>query len=117
MIQHTLILTTPRIEIPSVNIIEFAKELIAANLTNIDYFGIELDNGEDYINEEMQAKVESSTFLTFHFTANEIYYNILNEDSVLNLLFKLLITNEIGQVVVNEKDIQIYITESLLLLP
>ena len=52
MIQHTLILTVPLVKIPETNILEFAKQLIAANLVNIDYFGIELDNGDDYIDEE-----------------------------------------------------------------
>jgi hypothetical protein len=38
MIQHTLVLTTPKISIPSTDILGFVKELISSNLTNIDYF-------------------------------------------------------------------------------
>lgn len=109
MIQHTLILTTPLIEIPATNILDFAKDLIASNLTNIDYFGIELDNGADYVDEEMQNKFANSTYLTFHFTDIEINYLSLNEDNVINLLFNLLNNNEIGQIIVDEKDIEVYI--------
>ena len=37
---HTIILTTPRFEIPSnLNVIELLNELIHSNLVNIDYFG------------------------------------------------------------------------------
>ena len=109
MIQHTLILTTPKIEIPSTNILEFTKELIAANLVNIDYFGVEIDNGDDYVDDEMQSKIDNSTYLTFHFSGSDINYVILNEDSVINLLFNLLNNREIGQIIVDEKDIEIYI--------
>lgn len=109
MIQHTLILATPKVEIPSVEILEFAKNLIAANMSTIDYFGVELDNSYDYIDEEMQNTIDNSTYLTFHFTHPEINYVILNEDEILNLLFNLLNKNEIGQVIAYEKDIEVYI--------
>lgn len=109
MIQHTLILTTPLIEIPTTNILDFVKEVIAANLVNIDYFGIELDNGDDYVDEEMQSKIDNSTYLTFHFSDIEINYIIYNEDQVINLLFNKLNNNEIGQIIVTEKDVEVYI--------
>ncbi|MFV8366196.1 hypothetical protein [Flavobacterium sp. XS1P27] len=111
MKNHTLILTTPKIKIPSIKILEFAKDLIAANLTNIDYFGIELDNGDDYVNDEMQSKLDNSTFITFHFEYEEINYNILNEDSIFNLIIKKINENQIGQIIIDEKDIEIYINE------
>lgn len=109
MIQHTLILTTPKIEIPSTNILEFTKELIAANLVNIDYFGVELDNGTDFVDEEMKNSIDNSTYLTFHFSDIEINYIIYTEDQVINLLFNKLNNNEIGQIIVDEKDIEVYI--------
>lgn len=109
MIQHTLILAIPKVEIPSDKIVEFAKDLISANLPVIDYFGVELDNGYDYIDEEMQNTINNSTYLTFHFTHPEINYVILNDDEIINLLFNLLNNNEIGQVTADEKDIEVYI--------
>lgn len=109
MIQHTLILTVPLVKIPETNILDFVKELITANLVNIDYFGIELDNGDDYVDEEMQSKIDNSTYLTFHFSDIEINYIIYNEDQVINLLFNKLNNNEIGQIIVTEKDVEVYI--------
>lgn len=109
MIQHTIILTVPLVEIPETNVLEFTKELIAANLVNIDYFGVELDNGDDYIDEEMQTTIDNSTYITFHFSDTEINYIIYNEDQVINLLFNKLNNNEIGQIIVDEKDIEVYI--------
>lgn len=96
-------------EIPSVKILEFAKDLIAANIPTIDYFGVELDNDHDYIDDEMQNTIDNSTYLTFHFTHSEINYVILNDDEIMNLLFTLLNSNEIGQVTADEKDIEFYI--------
>lgn len=109
MIQQTLILSTPKVEIPSTEILEFTKNLIRTNLTIIDYFGLELDNGFDYIEDEMQNTIDKTTYLTFHFTHPDINHVILNEDDVHNLLFNFLNNNEIGQVIANEKDIEIYI--------
>lgn len=109
MMQHTLILATPKVEIPSDKILEFAKDLIAANIPSIDYFGVELDNGYDYMDEEMQNTINDSTYLTFHFEHPEINYVILTDDEIINLLFNLLNKNEIGQVIAYEKDIEVYI--------
>lgn len=109
MIQHTLILSTPKVEIPSTEILDFAKNLIVANLTSIDYFGLELDNGYDYVDDEMQNLIDNSTYLTFHFTHTDINHVILNEDEIHNLLFNFLNNSEIGQVIVDEKDIEVFI--------
>ncbi|QIH37869.1 hypothetical protein G7A72_03215 [Flavobacterium sp. Sr18] len=109
MVQHTLVLTTPKIIIPSTEILEFVKELILSNLINIDYFGIELDNQADYVDDEMQLKFDTSTYITFHFEDTEIDYVILDEDNVLNLIFNQLNNNKIGEIIVDEKNIEIYI--------
>ncbi|WP_367752497.1 hypothetical protein [Flavobacterium sp. WC2430] len=113
MINHTLILTIPKVELPTVNILEFAKDLIAANSPTIDYFGVELDNDYDYIDEEMQSKIDNSTYLTFHFSDIEINYVIYDEDQVINLLFNKLNNDEIGQIIVTEKDIEVFINQVL----
>jgi hypothetical protein len=108
MIQHTLVLTTPKITIPSAGVLDFVKELISSNLTNVDYFGVALDNGADY---DTQVKFDTSTYITFHFSDTEIYYNILNEDNIMNLIFMQLNNNTIGEIIVDEKDIEIYINK------
>ena len=90
MIQHTLIFSAPKIEIPSTKIIDFVKDLISANLTNIEYFGTKQINNFDYFDEE-------------------IAYKTHNEGAVLNIIFKKLNFGEIGQVLVSDTTIEIYI--------
>ena len=111
MESHTLILTIPKAEIPSNEIIEFVKDLINSNLTNIEYFGLELDNGTDFYDEDMQSKFESSTYIILHFESEEINYKNLNEDSIYSLIIKKINENQIGQITVDEKDVEIYINE------
>lgn len=111
MESYTLILTAPKAEIPSNEIIEFVKDLINSNLTNIEYFGLELDNGIDFYDEDMQSKFESLTYVILHFASEEINYKNLNEDSIYSLIIKKINENQIGQITVDEKDVEIYINE------
>lgn len=109
MIQHTLIFSAPKIDIPSTKIIDFVKDLISANLTNIEYFGTKQINKSDYFDEEMQSKTDTSTFITFHFDDEEISYKTHNEGAVLNIIFKKLNFGQIGQVLVSDTTIEVYI--------
>jgi hypothetical protein len=112
MVTHTLILTTPKFEIPSnPNIIEIINNLIHNNLVNIDYFGGQLDNQADFIDVEMELKINSTSFLTFHFDLNDdadIDYGN-DEETTLNSLISILMENKIREVIVDEKDIKVYI--------
>ena len=109
---HTLIISTPRLDIPeNPNIIELINGLVHNNLCNIEYFGGELDNQADYIDDEMAIKIASSTYITLHFdqnSINEVDYD-LPEDNVLNLMLDVIMENQIREVIVDEKDIEIYI--------
>jgi hypothetical protein len=109
---HTIILTTPRFEIPSnPNVIEILNNLVHNNLVNIDYFGGELDNQADYVDEEMKEVIETTSFITLHFDQNasdNIDYDI-DEESALNLVISIVMVNQIRDVIVDEKDIDIYI--------
>lgn len=109
MINHTIILTTPKIDIPASNIIDFTKELIITNLLNIDYFGGELDNQADYIDEKMQDKIDNTTYITFHFNYSEIDYDKLNEVETLQLIVDVLEQQNIGEVIVDDKDVECFI--------
>ena len=109
---HTLILTTPRFDIPSnPNVIEIINNLIHNNLVNIDYFGGELDNGIDYEDEASAIKRKSSTIITLHYDQNandEVDYN-LNDEAILNSALNLLEKTQIREVIVDENEIEIYI--------
>ncbi len=109
---HTLILSTPRFEIKSnPNVIEIINDLIHNNLVNIDYFGYELDNQVDYIDEEMALKMATSTYLTFHFEQNLIseFDFKSDEETTLNLILNIVMENQIREVLVDENEIEVYI--------
>lgn len=109
---HTLVLSTPRFDIQSKpNVIEIANSLIHSKLVNVDYFGIELDNQADYIDEEMALKMSTSTFITFHFDENiasQVDYDC-DEEVILNLILSILMENQIREVLVYENEIDVYI--------
>lgn len=109
MESHTLILTSPKLDIPESNIIEFTKELIASNLLNIDYFGAEMYNQADYQDAEMIDKHNGTTIITFHFEHHEINYDSFTENETFQFIINLLEQEKIGQVIIDEKDVEIYI--------
>lgn len=109
---HTLILTTPRLNIPSnPNVIEIMNNLIHNNLVNIDYFGSELDNGIDYEDEAAEIKRKSSTFITLHFDQNandNVDYNI-EDEAILNRALNVILEKQIREVIADKNEIEIYI--------
>ena len=108
---HTLILTSPKLVIPETDtkIIEFIKELILSNLLNVECFSPEMDNQCDYIDDEMESKNKNTTFLTFHFEDDDINYSNYNDESIFQFIYDKLKSENIGQVMADEKDIEIYI--------
>jgi hypothetical protein len=109
MESHTLILKIPKAEIPSKDIFPFVKNIILSNITIIEYFGVELDNGYDYIDEEMQNNIDNTTYLTFHFDYPEIDYDKFNEEETLQLIVDVIEQQKIGEVKIDDKDIDIFI--------
>ena len=109
MESHTLILTIPKVEIPSKDIVLFVKKIILSNIANIDYFGIEHDNHADYIDEEMQETIDNTTYITFHFDYPEIDYDKLNDQQTLQLIVDLMEQQKIGEVKIDDKDIDFII--------
>jgi hypothetical protein len=109
MESHTLILATPKAEIPSKDIIPFVKKIIESNIANIDYFGGALDNGMDFFDDEMKLKFDGTTYITLHFEDNEIYYTGIGEDKIFEMILTKIANDKIGEVIIDEKDIEIYI--------
>lgn len=109
MMSHTLILTTPKIEIPESNIIDFTKDLITSNLVNIDYFGCEQDNQADYIDDQMQDTIDNTTYITFHFNYPEIDYEKYDEVETLQLIVDVIEQKKIREVKIDDKDVEYFI--------
>jgi hypothetical protein len=109
MISHTLILSTPKTEIPNDGIISFTKELITNKLFTVDYFGVELDNQDDYRDDEMQSKFDNTTIVTFHFESISIDYQMISDHEVLTMIHQILDSDAQTNIIVYEKDVDIYV--------
>lgn len=68
---HTVILETPRREISNIGLNLFVQELIKKNRTKIEYFGDQIDNQADYVDEEMQLKIDTTTFIEINFESEQ----------------------------------------------
>lgn len=108
MEQHTIILETPQIEIPKEGLWLFAEALIKRNTTTIDYFGVIIDNQADYIDEEMQQKINKTTFIEIHFESEEeILYESYSRDETLTLILDYIEQSENKEISADDKDITI----------
>lgn len=84
---HTVILKTPLLTVPNAGILLIVKHLIENNRTKIDYFGGEIDNPADYIDEEMQKEIDNSTFVEISFESeDEIDYHSIEPHEVYNII-------------------------------
>lgn len=110
MQNHTLILSTAKLPIPEGVTIDFVTNLLNRGLTGIEYFGVELDNPECYIDEDMEAASSEITYFEFHFeTQDPIDYNSLNEVEVDQLIYDLIKKSAHVELRADEKDITLYL--------
>ncbi|BDU27709.1 hypothetical protein [Flavobacterium sp. GSB-24] len=107
---HTLTLTTPKRVLGESGFLKLTTQLISNNLVEIDYFGIEPDNQADYIDAEMQDKIDNNTIINIYFEGDQIDYNSFSAEEILNLASKILKEPKEGtRVVADQKDIDIYV--------
>lgn len=91
MANHTLILSTAKIEIPKGVTIGFITNLLNRGLTGIEYFGQEIDNQEDVIEPDMKVASEEISYFEFFFDTDEpIEYDQLSETDVDDFLLDLI---------------------------
>jgi len=109
MIQHTLILATARIPLmPSVGIHLLVKHIIDFYAPKIEYFRNEPDNPADYIDEEMQRKIDSTTYIEINFeTEHPLDYDAYNIDEVYTLILDQLQHSKTREITTDHKDITI----------
>ena len=106
---HTLILLTQRFIVPKIGQCRLVNHLIKNTEIDIDYFGIEIDNPVDYIDEEMELKIMNTSFINFFFEDNEIEYSNYAKAEILKLAENLL--RKPSEIIISEdsKDIDFYI--------
>lgn len=85
--------------------------LIANNPFRIEYFGGELDNQADYIDEETEKELMKYSYFTFHFdlpAEKVVDFDLKNEEMVV-ILSEVISKNELKDVRNDGKDATIYI--------
>lgn len=107
---HAITLITPKRILEESGFLKLTAQLISHNLVDIDYFGIEPDNQADYIDAEMQDKIDNNTIINIYFEGDQIDYNSFSPEEILNLASRILKEPKEGtRVEANEKDIDIYV--------
>lgn len=108
---YTLILQFNKNEFP----FEFSKNdlllLIQSTAFDIDYFGVEIDNQADYINEQMKEWVSNNSFITLHFEAVEkiVFNTIKSEVEKKEIILKIINESSFQEVRNYGKDLEIYL--------
>jgi hypothetical protein len=106
---HTLVLSATKITIPDVPTIDFVTSLINRGLTQVEYFGIEIDNHCEIISDDMEAVSNEITYIDIHFdTELTIAYDSLNETEVDQLAITMLQDCN-PEIRADLKDITIYL--------
>lgn len=110
MENHLVILSTPKRRIPKVGIKSFVETLINERLTKLEYFGDPIDNQADYIDEEMQRKMDSTSYIEIFFESeNNIDYGNFDYNDFNDLIFHHLNKSKNLEFVVDKKNKTIYI--------
>jgi hypothetical protein len=106
MQHHTLILSTPKLHFPEKITITYVTNLLHRGLLLIEYFGIEIDNQPDYIDQDMEEASHKFTYIDFHFDTEEsIDYDSLSITDVEHLIDNIIKQSDTIDLRVNEKDI------------
>jgi hypothetical protein len=108
MHHHTVILETPKREIPSGQIVPFVLDLISKNLLLFDYFGDSLDHQADYVDKEMQGNFDSKTIIKINFETEEpLDYDSFTDYSAFALISHNLKHSADVEIKADQKDISI----------
>jgi hypothetical protein len=109
MEQHTMVLSAAKTVLPESISSDFVAALINRGLTQLEYFGREIDNHCDIISDDMEAVSRGLTFIDIHFdTEHLIVYEGLDELQVETLALNML-TECRAEIRRDEKDITIYL--------
>lgn len=106
---NTMVLSTAKVAIPQVTTVEFVTGLINRGLTQVEYFGVEIDNHCDIVSDDMQKLSSEITYIDIHFDSEKgIDYDSLNETEVDNIALNMLQECR-AEIRTDSKDITIYL--------
>ena len=107
---HTLIVKFDKCPIPSEDSIrDFISDKLNSPVSEIDYFGCEIDSGWDYVDETMQTNLLKSCFLTFQFEDSSAPNYGTDKKQVLEFMSKYFKENY-SRIIIDDlgKDVDIY---------
>lgn len=110
MYHHTLILSTAKLHVPKGIEITYVTNLLHKGLLLIEYFGVQLDNSADYIDQDMKEFDAKKSLIDFHFDTEEtIDYDSLSVIEVEKLIDDII--KKAGRVDLRSdgKDITVYL--------
>lgn len=108
MNHHTLILSTAKLHIPEAITITYVTNLLHRGLLLIEYFGVEIDNQPDYIDQDMEEASHEISYIDFHFDTEEpIDYDSLSVPDVERLIENIIKQSDKIDLRVNSKDITV----------
>lgn len=107
---HTLIVKFDKCPVPEEGSIrEFISEKLNDTVSEIDYFGCEIDSGWDYVDETMKTNLLNSCFLTFQFEDGDAPKYGSDKADILAYMDKFFKENY-SRIIIEEqgKDVDIY---------
>ncbi|MBS7253289.1 hypothetical protein [Flavobacterium branchiicola] len=106
---HTLVLSTAKLILPEVATVDFVAGLISRGLTQVEYFGVEIDNHCDIVSDDMEAVSREICYIDIHFDSEQgIAYDSLSETEVERMALDLLQECR-AEIRTDSKDITIYL--------
>jgi hypothetical protein len=109
MESHTLVLSTEKVLIPEVTTVDFVTTLINRGLTQVEYFGVEIDNHCDIVSDDMEAVSSEICYIDIHFDSEQgIAYDAVSETEVHQMALDMLQECR-PEIRTDSKDITIYL--------
>ncbi|WP_211356613.1 hypothetical protein [Flavobacterium daemonense] len=105
MYDHTLILTTTKTATNDLSL-DFVTHLINTGDAMVEYFGVEIDNQADFIDDDMREVSREITYIEIFFdTPDPIDYDAMTEIEIDDFILKLLANSTIYDMTTDGKDV------------
>ena len=107
---HTVILKCDRCPLPGEDgIREFIISSLNSSLTEVEYFGCELDSAWDYIDESLQTNILSACYITLQFEDENAPDYKAGKEAIKKFMSEYFFDNSSKIIIDSEgKDVDVY---------